>query len=425
MFLLKRLFSLFAICVFLLVTAGPHAGAQESDALRFFQQNPSRSLFRSEPPVRRVVNRPVRQEPRGNTREGSYVAPRRRAAPSPSPDVAVLPDPEKVVVPVTTFIHVAGDSLAELLAQGLKEHLVDKPEIGIVRRARSSSGIVRDDYYDWNKVLQDLLASPERVDLLAMMIGSNDRQPLRDETGSHEFKSDRWREIYVKRLDGLIELVRAQRIPMIWVGLPIMQSQRLSADILYINGLVRERATRAGMTYVDIWEGFANDQGQYSSSGPDVNGEIVKLRAADGVHFTKAGARKLGFFVSKDVALQLNRERSGSEIAALPSDLSEQIKRDAPGLVPQSLQTSLQLPTELPALPAISERPLAGPTVALTANIQTEGAKLLKGKPLVPVNEMTILVEQALGYGRLPPAKLGRADDFQWPRASGKETRAN
>jgi uncharacterized protein len=422
---LKRLLSLLSICMFLLVTAGPHAGAQESDALRFFQQNPARSLFRSEPPVRRVVSRPVRQEPRPAARESIYVAPRRRAVPSTPQTAILVPEPEKAIVPITTSIHVLGDSLAELLAQGLKEHLIDKPEIGVTRRARSSSGIVRDDYYDWNKVLQELLASPEKVDLLVMMIGSNDRQPLRDETGSHEFRSDRWREIYVKRLDDLNDLVRAKRIPMIWVGLPVMQSQRLSADLLYINGLLRERAARAGMSYVDIWEGFANDQGQYASSGPDVNGEIVKLRAADGVHFTKAGARKLGFFASKDITLQLNKERTGTDIAALPSDLSEQIRRDAPGLVPQSLQSSLQLPMELPALPMISLRPLAGPTIALTANTQAAGAQLLKGKATLPVNEMTILVEQALGYGRLPPAKPGRADDFQWPRSSVKETKAN
>ena len=416
MLFLKRLFSLVAVCLFLLVTAGPYAAAQESDALRFFQQNPSRSFFRADPPVRRVLNSPLRQQPRAAPRESSYVAPRRRIAPSLPSEAVLVPEPEKAVVPITTHIHIAGDSLAEFLAQGLKEHLADKPEIGVVRRARSSSGIVRDDYYDWNKVLQDLFASPEKVDLLVMMIGSNDRQPLRDETGLNEFRSDRWRDIYVKRLDDLMEVVRAKRLPMIWVGLPPMQSQKLSADMLYINGLLRERANRAGMAYVDIWEGFANDQGQYASSGPDVNGEIVKLRTVDGVHFTKAGARKLGFFVSKEIAPKLNREGNGTEIAALPSDLSEQIKRDAPGLVPQSLQTSLQLPTELPALPLIGVRPLAGPTVALTANTQTVGAQLLKGRSTSPANEMTILVEQALGYGRLPPAKPGRADDFRWPR---------
>ena len=263
--------------------------------------------------------------------------------------------------------------------------------------------------------------------MVVMMLGSNDRQALRDETGSHDFRSDRWREIYAKRVDDLLTLAREKRVPFILVGMPVMQSQKLSADMLYINDVLRERASRGGASYVDIWEGFATEQSQYASAGPDVNGEIVKLRTADGVHFTKAGSRKLGFFVGKEVDLRLSQDRPGIELAALPSDLSEQVKRDSPGLTQQGLQASLPLPAELPTIPVILERPLAGPIVALTSAPLASGGQILKSKPLLASSEISIMVEQALGYGRLPPAKSGRADDFQWPRKQtlGPQTPAN
>jgi uncharacterized protein len=411
----RRLISLCAAALFLLLTAGPHAGAQESDALRFFQQNPGRLFFRSEPPARPAPP-PRRVQPR-REREPVYVAPRRRVVPEPESDVAIVVQPDRPIVPVTTFVYVAGDSLGELLAQGLKEQLAEsRPEIGVVKRARSSSGLVRDDFYDWGKALKELAAGSEKVDLVVMMLGSNDRQSLKDETGAHEFKSDRWREIYARRVDEMIAAMRDKQIPFVIVGMPAMQSQRLSADMLVINEVLRERATRAGATFVDIWEGFVSDQGQFASSGPDVNGQIVKLRTADGIHFTRAGARKLGFFAGKDIDQLLKGDRRDTEIAALPSDLSEQIKRDAPGLVPQSLQTVITLPLELPALPVIHERPLAGPTTELTGPPLATGGRIANGKALQPASELTILVEQALGYGRLPPAKPGRADDFAWPR---------
>ncbi|MGL4635148.1 MAG: SGNH/GDSL hydrolase family protein [Beijerinckiaceae bacterium] len=405
------------ICIagLLLLTAGPVVDAQESDALNFFRQNPSstRPLFRNDQNIRRVAPAPQPRVVRPRAREDNYVQPRRFIAPRAEPDVAVLPQPDKPVVPVTTFVHVLGDSLAELLAQGLKEQLVDKGEIGVLRKTRSSSGIVRDDYYDWNKALRELFAGTEKVDLLVMMIGSNDRQPLRDETGSHEFRSDRWREIYVKRLDDLLGIVQEKRLPMIWVGQPIMQSQRLSIDMLFLNDILRERVVRGGFTYVDVWEGFASDQGQYSAIGPDVNGEIVRLRTADGIHFTKAGQKKLGFFAAKDIDRLLSRSPgSGTAIAALPSDLSEQIRRDAPGLAPSNLQSALPLPETLPTVPVIRERPLIGPVFVLTDPAVTSGGALIATRLVPPSTEMTILVEQALGYGRQTQPKPGRADDF-------------
>jgi uncharacterized protein len=405
---LRRIPVLLAIGLFLLLTGGSSVEAQENDALRFFQQNPSRLLFRSQPEVRRAPPpRTVRAAPE----------PRRRIAPIPEVEASVPTD--KPVVAVTTYVHVIGDSLGELLAQGLKEQLADiKPEVGVVKRARSSSGIVRDDYFDWNKALKELLAGTEKVDMVVMMLGSNDRQALRDDAGSHEFGTDRWREIYLKRLDDLVAPVREKRIPFIIVGMPIMQAQKLSADMLVLNTLFRERAARIGAGYVDLWEAFATEQGQYGASGPDVNGVITRLRTNDGIHFTKAGTRKIGFFVGKEVDQQLSRERPATEVAALPSDLSEQIKRDAPGLVPQSLQSAVPLPTELPTLPVISLRPLASPTLELTGTPQTPGGQILRGQIIPPANEMAILVEQALGYGRLPPAKAGRADDFSWPRTN-------
>src|SRR5215831_1076751 len=54
--------------------------------------------------------------------------------------------------------------------------------------------------------------------------------------------------------------------------------------------LYRARAERAGIVYVDIWDGFVDDQGRYTLQGPDFEGQIRRLRSADGVHFTKAGA---------------------------------------------------------------------------------------------------------------------------------------
>ena len=52
-------------------------------------------------------------------------------------------------------------------------------------------------------------------------------------------------------------------------------------------------AIAASGEFVDVWDGFVDDSGRFTTQGPDFEGQIRRLRTADGVHFTKSGARKL------------------------------------------------------------------------------------------------------------------------------------
>lgn len=402
-----------AVSVATAVSISLPAMAQEGDALRFFQQNPGRALFRPAPSQRLAPRAPERARiirPR-RFEDDEQSAPRRAApairAPSALPAPVVV---EKPSVPPSFFVQVMGDSLGELMSAGLTEQLAEKPEIAVVRNTRSSSGLVRQDYHDWPKVLKDLIDRKERMDVVVMMVGSNDRQTIRDETGAHEFRSDGWSAAYAKRIDALINTAREGGVKLVWVGVPVMQGQRFAADMLFVNTLAKERVTRANVPYVDLWEGFANDQGQYASTGPSVIGELVRLRTADGIHFTKAGGRKAGFFVAKEIDSELTRRRSDPAVASLVLP--------PPGTAPGSGEApSIVLPElSQPFAGAIVQRPAAGAVVALTTPPVSVGAVLLARRIQPQSNEMQILVEQTLGYGRPTIAKPGRADDFRWPR---------
>jgi hypothetical protein len=50
-----------------------------------------------------------------------------------------------------------------------------------------------------------------------------------------------------------------------------------------LNELYRSRAEKAGIVYVDIWDGFVDESGRYSPDGPDFEGQIRRLRSSDGV----------------------------------------------------------------------------------------------------------------------------------------------
>jgi hypothetical protein len=367
------------------------AVAQAVDPFAWFEQ-----LFNPKPPP--SVGKP---QPEMRRAPPSKATPRPKRADRPVEKPADKPADKPAVTP-TFFVAVLGDSLGQLLGQGLGETLVDRPDVAILRRAKANSGLVRDDYFDWVQAVRDLLASKERIDFAVMIIGSNDRQMLRDADGSHEPRSQKWLEIYGNRIEAIASAFHERKIPLVWVGLPVLKSERLAEDALAFNELYRAHAGKFGATYLDIWEAFADESGAYSATGPDINGQIVKLRTADGIHFTKAGARKLAHFVEPEI------RRNLGEIPSLTPPATPDL-----GQPPAAPEVAAPGAEELPLV-----EPVAGPVLPLTAPGLAPGGELATkselGKP--PRTHAGRLIERVLSEGQPLDPKPGRVDDFSWPR---------
>jgi uncharacterized protein len=309
----------------------------------------------------------------------------------------------------TFFINVLGDSLGVYAADGLTQAFADKPEISVIGRAHDSSGLVRDDFYDWFKVAHDLATAKDKLDFVVIIIGINDLQPLKDGADSFDPLSDKWRELYGQRIERLVAPFKLAHVPVVWVGLPPMRSDRFNAQVIKLNELYKERAEKAGAHYLDIWDAFADEGGTYDAFGPDIDGQNAKLRAADGIHFTKAGSRKLAQFLEADIKRAFDAAKPQGDIANLPPDIEQaaidinaQIRREMGVPAPAGAPAS-QLP----------ERPLAGPILSLTAKPLSPGGVLVTRQ--IAANEGGAL-ERMLAQGAPIEPKSGRADNFAWPR---------
>jgi hypothetical protein len=287
------------------------------------------------------------------------------------------------------YVVVIGDTIADQLAQGLAEaFFTERPEIAIIKKTRASSGLVRSDFYNWIAEAGNIVAN-ERATAFVVVLGSNDRQPLRDETGAHEIRSDRWREIYAKRVDDLLSKLKEKNTPIYLVGMPAMGSPRLSSDMQYLNEIFRERATKAGVRFVDAWEGFVDQQGQFISTGPALDGQTRRLRNSDGVHFTRFGSRKFAHYVELDLVRLFDARVRGP-------------------FMPYGVDQG-------PITPGT--KPIAGPVLPLTMPFgQARGLEgATQNTRAIPAaidpNAAKILVD-----GVPVPAVDGRADDFRWPR---------
>jgi hypothetical protein len=213
----------------------------------------------------------------------------------------------------------------------------------------------------------------------------------RSPNGVYEFRDERWVELYTKKIEEMIGVMKSKGVPVLWVGLPAVRGTKATADMLFLDSLYRDAAGKAGITYVDVWDGFVDEGGRFMQYGPDFEGQPRQLRAGDGVFFTKRGARKLAHYVEREITRLL-------------------AARSAPITLPTEPATPDA--NALPGQPA--PRPLAGPIVPLVAS--SVGTDQLLGGPGSRPAAVDALAARTMVKGEplAPPA--GRADDFAWPR---------
>jgi uncharacterized protein len=362
--------------------------------------------------------------------------------------------------PLTSVV-VLGDSMADWLAYGLEQAAAESPDIGILRRHRTLSGLIRadvrsdprGDYPDWPQAAREIL-NADKANFIVMMIGLNDRRSIKEKAPTraaagpagqagaagapaaaavappaaaaankekdaelgepppgeapggtaepepatpgmitYEFRSEKWTELYIKRIDDTIAALKARNVPVLWVGLPPVRNTKAAADLSYLNDLYRSRAEKAGVTYIDTWDGFVDESGRFVMQGPDFEGQIRRLRSSDGTHFTQAGARKLAHYVEREI-------QRGLMANATPVSLPAPEEPAPPVAVAR--------PDNAPIV-----RPLAGPVMPLTT--AAEADELLGGGGARQA-AVDPIAARVLMRGEQTNAPAGRGDDFAWPR---------
>ena len=101
-------------------------------------------------------------------------------------DFSKAPPPEKrdpSAAPPERNIMVLGDGMADWLAYGLEDAYADQPDMGVMRRAKATSGLIRyqpkGDPADWAAAAKGFLAT-EKPDAIVVMLGLNDRIAIRE-----------------------------------------------------------------------------------------------------------------------------------------------------------------------------------------------------------------------------------------------------
>jgi len=200
---------------------------------------------------------------------------------------------------------VVGDSLADGLWSGLYRAFQEDANMEVINKSKPSSGFVRIDSYDWNKEIDDILKD-ETFQMVVVMFGANDDQAIRSGKDYLKPRTDAWAGAYGQRVEAFVKKLRAKNLAVYWVGLPIMRSPDESTEAEDLNEVYREKSFINGAKFIDTWSGFTDESGRYSAFGPDMSGQVRRLRDDDGVHFTTRGYLKLAHFPEKEIRRDLS-----------------------------------------------------------------------------------------------------------------------
>jgi hypothetical protein len=159
----------------------------------------------------------------------------------------------------------------------------------------------------------------------------------------------------------------------------------MTADAVQLNQLFRKQMESVGGEFVDIWDGFVSEGGDFIVTGSDINGQQVRLRTSDGINLTEAGRRKLAFYVEKPVRRILGVQAS--------PDLVRLDAGNAPVI-------------DAVAMPGRTE------PISLSDPNLDGGAELLGGRAL-PVSATKSPRDLLVQDGEMAAPPVGRVDDYR------------
>ena len=229
----------------------------------------------------------------------------------PSPTTTTASEPTVTTAPTDRVptpddplkVWIVGDSLVEMFGPELRNDLAETGVVVSEIDFRFSSSLVRPDYFDWPAHVARRI-DEVRPDVIVAQFGGNDSQDMYYDGEYRTLDTDAWVEGYRGLVGDLMDVFVAGGAEQVyWVGLPIMRSDLFTRRALTYNGAYRAEADeRAAVDYIDVFDLFEDENGNYSTYLPNDDGDMVIMRSADGVHYALDGGRRLARFVAAIIA---------------------------------------------------------------------------------------------------------------------------
>lgn len=229
----------------------------------------------------------------GAVPEPNEVLSQQPAAPAPE---AVVVAPAQVLAPGQRFggddgvfrFVVVGDALARGLGAGLERVTDLDPRFEVVSRFNEASGVSRPEVYNWPGAIPKILRSG-KFDAVVAFMGVNDMRPIKTGETRVEVGTPEWTTAYKNNMDNLLASAVSNGARVYWVTLPPMQKPEFEAQMQTIAALQRDRVVSGNQILIDIRPPLLTPEGGFLMGDLDADGKPRRLRAKDGINFSRQG----------------------------------------------------------------------------------------------------------------------------------------
>jgi hypothetical protein len=190
---------------------------------------------------------------------------------------------------------IGGDSLAGSFGPALGQTGGATGVVAARIDYKVSSGLEDLGIRDWFDHATQEMATHD-PDHVVFIVGANDASIVNTYDSNGDGVPD-WEVAYRDKVHRMMDiLVGGSRHRIVyWLGPPTMGDHSLNKGAYELGRLMRSEAAKFSpdVTYIDTYRLFADENGDYSRSLPDENGDIKEMRISDGVHFSVDGAKYL------------------------------------------------------------------------------------------------------------------------------------
>ncbi len=329
---------------------------------------------------------------------------------------SVSAEPESSTLDRTSPDHrvvVIGDSLSIGLGKEIERVFAARQDVAFSRLGKVSSGLVKPEFFDWEKNAAKLGAKAQ-PDVIVVMIGANDNNNLTSPDGRTTYFTDpAWDEAYAARAALLVDACRAHNpgARVYFVGVPVMADPTLDRDVTRINAALETMCGRKeNCVFLDTKNVLADGEGRFAPLAASPSGEMAALRLDDGVHVTSAGSRLLAARCLERIMADLGMDSGWRATLVADAGLRPVAAREAasiPAADPRAQARPEKNPVDTgdasrhlvrggETLWGIAKRAKVGMAALVAANPGIDPDRLAEGQVvLFPANAAEVVVEAA------------------------------
>lgn len=201
-------------------------------------------------------------------------------------------------------IFFVGDSMMQGVAPHTQQFLQKIHNIKSVNLSKQSTGLSYPSFFNWPKTIEETLANNSKIKILVVFLGPNDPWDMPNLKGGKFLKygTPEWDMSYRERMASILNTAKNYDVKVIWMTPPNMKKVSLNERMIHLNEIMQAELKTHNALVIDTRPLVGGSNNVYNDYLVK-DGEQIKMRSSDGIHFTAQGQKLLAQVLEQHLSI--------------------------------------------------------------------------------------------------------------------------